>query len=673
MVSIIVPVWNHLYDVTVPFLNDILKTKGDFELIIVNNGSVDETAWYFRNEVKDKRVKLVNSPVNLGFGGGNNLGFAKAKGEYICFISNDVMIKDPNWLRTLIDEFKKKPGLLGDMYIDFNTLTSYKNIPTPYIGGYLMFASRDLFNDIKEGREVFDEGFGKAYFEDVDLSVRAAFKGYELREVKSGVEHLGSKSSDQINIARVTKSAQRYFRNKMTYHWLKKNNKKRVVFYFESSYEFDDSSYEGKGVGGAEASLILLARQFAKAGWQTEVYNATVKGGVFHGVEYQNIAYFNPTDYCDVFILFRVPYRYLPIVNAKLKIFWSCDQYTSGDWGLDILPYVDRVVCISEYHAGTLRFKYGKLPDKIRVIDLGVVKEDYDKEVEKIPGKMIFCSVPRRGLEHLARLFPKIKARVPHASLVITSDYRLWGVDFTDTEGFTVLFPPDWDVSYLSKVDRKILVQHQLGSEVMAYPCTYEECFCIAAMECIAAGAIPVTTAIGAMPTTVGDSGHLIGIYPDDPSYDKEFVDEIVKLLTDKDYASIIRKRGRERALKLYSWDHVYTYWADLIKDSLRGGEKIVKCKVCKKTVKSAYALSKHMAKLHVEELDEILEGKPTGVVIGGTYVLRTTQPVECQINGVKFSSLKGEEHYEMEVPNVYLAAVVENVRNSYGPDTIII
>ena len=55
--------------------------------------------------------------------------------------------------------------------------------------------------------------------------------------------------------------------------------------------------------------------------------------------------------------------------------------------------------------------------------------QDFDKffgEV-KIKNRLIFTSVPGRGLDNLLRIYPTIENAIPDVSLAITSDYRLWG------------------------------------------------------------------------------------------------------------------------------------------------------------------------------------------------------------------------------------------------------
>lgn len=672
-VSLIVPCWNHAQDVTVPFVQKILETvEVSFEFILVDNGSTDSTASVIKEFQKEhKNVRLVQSKTNLGFGGGNNLGYKRAQGEYICFISNDVMVES-EWLKILLERCEENEALYGQMLIDFNELTSFHGTPTPYITGYLMFGTKRMFDEVSEFGDVFDPLFGTAYFEDVDLSVRCASRGYQLISIDSlPVTHLGSKSSDQISISNQTKFAQKHFQNKMMMNYLEHHDKKRVVIFSRSSYGFIDEDYEGKGVGGAEGSLILYARELAKRGYIVEVYNNTKKTGKFNGVYYRHISQFGWWVYCDIFILFRAPERILPYVNAMYKIFWSCDQYTTGYWKSEIFPHVDKVVAISPYHAKYLEFRYGKIPN-LTVIELGVNKQDYKDPIQKESGKIIFCSVPRRGLIHLTRYFAEIKKQVPNAKLYITSDYTLWGLDHPDNAEFVEAFKERDGVYFLGKVPRKDLIYHQMTAEVMAYSCEYEECFCIASMECIAAGAIPVTTNLAALETTVADSGVLISNMPGHPEYDKMFIASVVELLTDKQKASKLREKGRKRALKNYSFEAVIDNWISLfnqLEEKSKGGETNMKCEFCEKNFKNSYLLGKHQAAKHKDNvvLDEKVEKNLPDVAQPAEYsqVLRFKKDIEIQINGHKFAGR------EIEVPSEYVPGVIEIAQGAYGVDIL--
>ncbi|MGC3977976.1 MAG: glycosyltransferase [Paludibacteraceae bacterium] len=65
-------------------LNSVFQyTKGvNFEVIVVDNASTDDSIRMIRNEFK--YVQLIESNENIGFGRANNIGFETAKGN-ICF------------------------------------------------------------------------------------------------------------------------------------------------------------------------------------------------------------------------------------------------------------------------------------------------------------------------------------------------------------------------------------------------------------------------------------------------------------------------------------------------------------------------------------------------------------------------------------------------------------
>jgi GT2 family glycosyltransferase len=75
----------------------------NFEILLVDNASTDLSV---KNALEtfggDSRLRLVQSVTNLGFSGGNNLGFNHAKGDYIVFLNNDTIV-DAEWLTHLVN------------------------------------------------------------------------------------------------------------------------------------------------------------------------------------------------------------------------------------------------------------------------------------------------------------------------------------------------------------------------------------------------------------------------------------------------------------------------------------------------------------------------------------------------------------------------------------------
>lgn len=318
-----------------------------------------------------------------------------------------------------------------------------------------------------------------------------------------------------------------------------------------------------RGVGGAELSMMTWAETMAARGHWVRVYNNPPRPDTYGGVTYYPQSAFRPGDDRDVFVAYRSPNRYVQTAKARTKIHWSTDQYTVGNFATDVFPHVDRVVCISPYHVAYHRQRYGVEDGKVGYFDLGVRLGDYAGGVEKIPGRCIFCSVPDRGLDILRVVWPLIKEQAPHASLVITSDYTLWGAPPLDHQ-HRLAFLGQPDVIYLGKVGRTDLAREQQAAEVMSYPCRYEELFCISAAECQACGVVPVTTDFGALATT-NQWGTIILGNPLELGWQREFAAAVASLLNDGRRLEKMAKKAQAGARARFDWERICNAWEHLI------------------------------------------------------------------------------------------------------------
>ncbi|QQG47112.1 MAG: glycosyltransferase family 2 protein [Candidatus Woesebacteria bacterium] len=70
-----------------------LKDKTNFEIIVVDNGSVDGSVELVES-LKIKNLKIIENKANLGFAKGNNSARSVAKGKYILFLNSDTITKN---------------------------------------------------------------------------------------------------------------------------------------------------------------------------------------------------------------------------------------------------------------------------------------------------------------------------------------------------------------------------------------------------------------------------------------------------------------------------------------------------------------------------------------------------------------------------------------------------
>jgi glycosyltransferase involved in cell wall biosynthesis len=116
IVSVIIPVFNRGYLVGKAFESIFSQTFLPWEIIAVDDGSVDNT-WQVLNEYaeKNKKIKIFQHKENKGISGARNTALLYAQGEYIAFLdSDDVWEKDK--LAKQIDVFNKSKENLGVVY-----------------------------------------------------------------------------------------------------------------------------------------------------------------------------------------------------------------------------------------------------------------------------------------------------------------------------------------------------------------------------------------------------------------------------------------------------------------------------------------------------------------------------------------------------------------------------
>lgn len=110
-VSVLMPVYNVEKYVATAIESILDQTFADFEFVIINDGSTDETAKIIKKYAKcDKRIKFINHAKNRGVVSTRNELLNMATGEYAAFQDGDDMSL-PNRLWTQVDFLDKNPDV----------------------------------------------------------------------------------------------------------------------------------------------------------------------------------------------------------------------------------------------------------------------------------------------------------------------------------------------------------------------------------------------------------------------------------------------------------------------------------------------------------------------------------------------------------------------------------
>lgn len=111
MYSIIIPVYKNLHFTKKCLESIFVNTKGDFEVIVIDDNSQDGTAEFLKSQ---KNIIAIINKTNKGFAKNCNLGAKEAKGDTLIFLNYDTEVH-PGWLEAIDDVFsrKKEVGAVG--------------------------------------------------------------------------------------------------------------------------------------------------------------------------------------------------------------------------------------------------------------------------------------------------------------------------------------------------------------------------------------------------------------------------------------------------------------------------------------------------------------------------------------------------------------------------------
>lgn len=99
MISIIIPVFNNTKYIQECLDSIANQTYGDFECIIIDDGSEMSAALYYDSICPDKRFKVYHK-ANGGVSSARNYGLERINGDYLCFIDSDDIV-DRKYLEKL--------------------------------------------------------------------------------------------------------------------------------------------------------------------------------------------------------------------------------------------------------------------------------------------------------------------------------------------------------------------------------------------------------------------------------------------------------------------------------------------------------------------------------------------------------------------------------------------
>ncbi|MCP4357234.1 MAG: glycosyltransferase [Chloroflexi bacterium] len=187
MISVIIPAYNaaRTIDVCLAALQNQTLAAAEYEVIVVDDGSTDDTA----ARAQKTNVTLLRQPHNKGAAAARNLGLTAATGDIICFTDADCVPR-PDWLAELTRPLQD-PSISGGKGI-------YETNQQQLVARFVQIEYEDKY-DLMHGQETIDfvdtysavyrhsaldavGGFDERifYVEDQELSFRLVAQGYKM-------------------------------------------------------------------------------------------------------------------------------------------------------------------------------------------------------------------------------------------------------------------------------------------------------------------------------------------------------------------------------------------------------------------------------------------------------------------------------------------------------------
>lgn len=341
---------------------------------------------------------------------------------------------------------------------------------------------------------------------------------------------------------------------------------------FRGSLPFRGHRQDARGLTGSEIGFVRIAQELARLGHDVTAYTVSDENE-FEGIVIRPVTAVGEIDASfDAGIAINEP-ELLRDCKARLRV---CEQWlNSFDYAkIGFEKHVDLWCSPSQGHLDMILREAHEVeltptavgalfradPKNWMVLPLGCDPERYPLDAPKVPGRVVYCSSPDRGLHWLLQEWPLIKRAVPHATLKIFYRLQAWIDNFRETaysppiealrsravyiqECLRRMSGPEWGITVCDSVNREQIEAEMLAAEVLAYPCDttrWSEGFSCTILEGCAARACPVITDCDALG---GIYGGRCSVFPRDQLY--RWRDAVIEALGNQGYRDAWNDKAR--------------------------------------------------------------------------------------------------------------------------------
>lgn len=363
------------------------------------------------------------------------------------------------------------------------------------------------------------------------------------------------------------------------------------VFMHPTGNGYHPGSPLSQPMGGTESAVVYLSTALVRAGAKVTLLNNPKTEMVVDGVRLLPSDKMPPglVDKCDALVVIStaVGSRIRASFGPKIPLLLWCHLDVDQAYIQSLAQEEERkawsgYVMVSQWQAQRFAGHFGLDSTKNHVIGNAISPAFLDLpaapawfETGAAP-TLFYSSTPYRGLDVLLQCFPAIRARVPDIKLKIHSSMGIYGLA-PERDTFRYLYELARNlpgVDYIGPVPQRELAASLQSAAALAYPTTFDETSCIAAMEALACGADVLTTDRGALPETLNGFGCMLqstelkSIFATNEKMANAFIEMVVHRLTqarqNPNEAAARRAAQMEFVRSNYAWDVRAQQWIAL-------------------------------------------------------------------------------------------------------------
>ena len=181
------------------------------------------------------------------------------------------------------------------------------------------------------------------------------------------------------------------------------------------------------------------------------------------------------------------------------------------------------------------------------------------------PFRMLYASSYDRGCEHLLRIWPQVKEKIPTAELHIAYGWNMFDIGYANNpymmnwkKKMMELMTQEGITEY-GRLSKEKLNELTASCNVWTYYCTFDETNCITALNSQRLGCVPITMAKAGLLDTVY-SGTLIDGDGFEPETKEKYIEALVYAYENPNWVKSESEKGKSGINKFY-WSNIAQLW----------------------------------------------------------------------------------------------------------------